>query len=347
MAPDTDSHASPANARCVEAATDAAPGTAGNANAPTVGILYESDEWSDHKLARELRNALADEGCDAGVALVNMEAPDAIERALACSLLVSRVFASARFRDHDASLARMAHLVEAAQTAGIPMLNRGSAHRFEVDKQAATEALCAAGLDVPAVFACAEAHAIQGAALPYPCIIKPNCGGRTAHTAILRDAAEAERFLRNAPEGAFIVEEYIEPELGFLTRIEIVGGRAALTVKRSVAASGLSGYHEGSTYAPYADCSAALVADAELAARTLGFDFGSFDVVECARGRFFIDANSVPNVPEDCAELLGCDLMALHACAMAKRFAEAQACRRATHEGDPQQPGPSERFASR
>ena len=34
---------------------------------PTIGILYESDEWSDHKLARELRNALAKEGCEASV----------------------------------------------------------------------------------------------------------------------------------------------------------------------------------------------------------------------------------------------------------------------------------------
>lgn len=292
---------------------------------PTIGILYESDEWSDHKLAAELQRALADEGCDAEVALIDMERPDAIERTLACGLLASRVFASARFRGHDASLARMARLVEAAAAAGVPLMNHGSAHRFEVDKQAATEALGAVGIAVPRVFACAEARAIDPQALPYPCIIKPNCGGRTTHTAILHDATEANRFLANAPEGAFIVEEYIEPERGFLTRIEIVDGRVALVVKRSVAENGLSGYHEGSTYAPYPDPSAALVADAELAARTLEFDLGSFDVIECARGRFFIDANSVSNVSEDCTELLGCDLMALHADAIARRFAHVQA----------------------
>lgn len=324
---------------------------------PTIGILYESDEWSDHKLARELRNALAKEGCEASVEMIDMEAPYAIEHALACNLLVSRVFASARFRGHEASLAHMDELVHTATAAGIPMLNRGSAHRFEVSKQASTAALDGAGMTVPQVFACAEAHDIDPAALPYPCIIKPDCGGRTTLTEILRDASQARAFLEavlrratkpngghatppdgrrgsalseastanrcpTGPHSKFIVEEYIEPELGFLTRIEIVDGHVALVVKRSVAESGLSGYHEGSVYTPYDDCPPKLVAEAEQAARTLGFDFGSFDVIECSRGAFFIDANSVSNVSEDCTELLGCDLMALHARAMAKRFAK-------------------------
>lgn len=326
------------------------------AKTPTIGILYESDEWSDHKLARELRNALAKEGCEADVVTIDMERPDAIKRALACDLLISRVFASARFRGHEASLARMEELLPAVTSASIPMLNRESAHRFEVSKQASTAALYSAGLAVPQVFACAEASDIDPGTLPYPCIIKPDCGGRTTLTEILQDASQASAFIEKAqqcterpndgyaatpddehgsalpeaiaagpcPTGSyskFIVEEYIEPELGFLTRIEIVDGRVALVVKRSIAESGLSGYHEGSTYAPYDDCPPELVAEAERAAKALGFDFGSFDVVECSRGAFFIDANSVSNVSEDCTELLGCDLMALHARAMAKSFA--------------------------
>lgn len=326
------------------------------AKTPTIGILYESDEWSDHKLARELRNALAEEGCGAGVVTIDMERSDAIGLALACDLLISRVFASARFRGHEASLARMEELLPAVTAANIPMLNRGSAHRFEVSKQASTTALSDAGLAVPQVFACAEASDIDPATLPYPCIIKPDCGGRTTLTEILRNASQARTFLETVSQRAtrpndghattpddrrdsalpeaiaagpcptgsyskFIAEEYIEPELGFLTRIEIVDGRVALVVKRSIVESGLSGYHEGSTYTSYDDCPPELVSEAERAAQALGFDFGSFDVIECARGRFFIDANSVSNVSEDCTELLGCDLMALHAKAMAKRFA--------------------------
>ena len=91
-------------------------------------------------------------------------------------------------------------------------------------------------------------------------------------------------------------------------------------MKRSVAASGLSSYHEGSTYELYPDCPAA-VTDAVLeAARILDIQFGSFDVIEAAEGNFIIDANSVSNVSEDCTELFGFDLMAAYARALAARY---------------------------
>ena len=62
------------------------------ADAPWVGVLYESSEWSDFKLAQEI----AARGCP--VRMVDMERPDAVGAALACNLLVSRVFASALAR---------------------------------------------------------------------------------------------------------------------------------------------------------------------------------------------------------------------------------------------------------
>lgn len=290
----------------------------------TIGILYESDEWSDHKLADELRLALQEEGCQAQVALIDMQQADAIERALGCDLLVSRVFASALFRNHEAALANMEELIEKADAAGVPMLNTGSAHRFEIDKRASTEVLAKAGVAGPAVYACAKPRGIDVGKLDFPCVIKPNCGGRTTYTAISENADQARSFLESAPDIEFIAEEYIKPERGYLTRIEIADGAIALIVKRSVAESGLSGYHEGSTYAAYDDPLPELVEDALAAARALGFAFGSFDVIESRGECFFIDANSVSNVSEDCTELLGCDLMAAHARGIARRYKDAQ-----------------------
>ena len=130
-----------------------------------IGVLYESDEWSDHKLAAELAAALAEMcGDDAPVVtMIDMTRGDCVERALACGMLVSRVFASARFRGHDAALR---------------------------------------------------------------------------------------------------------------------------------------------------------------AARALGIGFGSFDVIETRHGAYFIDANSVSNVSEDCTELFGFDLMRAHARGMARRYCQ-------------------------
>lgn len=279
-----------------------------------IGVLYESDEWSDHKLAAEL------EACGAPALLLDMEDAASVQAALACEMLVSRVFASARFRGHTASLKRMALLARTAEKRGIPLVNPARAHFFEVDKRLATETLAAAGLVTPAVYACALPKDVDPASLSYPCVLKPNCGGRTTCTAIARSAEEARSFLAGAPAIAFIAEEYVEPARGFLTRIEVVDGACALVVKRSVADNGLSAYRFGSTYAAYPDVPREVTDAAERAAAVLSFELGSFDVIECGRGPCIIDANSVSNVSEDCTELLGMDLMRAHAKAIARRW---------------------------
>lgn len=316
-----------------------------------IGVLYESDEWSDHKLAAELARAFgaaapnaasaepaaassapnrAAEDADAqsqvpeparptcAVELIDMRSAECVQQALGCDVLVSRVFASAAFRGHEAALAHMAALIPAAADAGIPLVNDGRAHAFEVSKRAASAALAAAGLAVPATFACGLPDELDPAELPYPCIIKPDCGGRTTLTTIARSTAEAAAFLRAAPPVRFLAQEYIAPERGFITRAEIVGGEPTLVVKRSIAANGLSAYRFGSTYELYPDCPATVQADLRQAARELGFTLGSFDVIETARGAFFIDANSVSNVSEDCTALFGMDLMRAHAEAIAR-----------------------------
>ncbi len=147
------------------------------------------------------------------------------------------------------------------------------------------------------------------AAIEYPCVIKPNCSGRTVDTAITQNASEAEEFLAIAPQRVFLAQEYIEPEYGFVTRVEIIKGKVALVVKRSVAKNGLSAYRFGSKYTIYENVPNGVIADSEKAAEILGFTFGSFDVIETRCGNFFIDANSVSNVSEDCTEMFGIDLM--------------------------------------
>lgn len=334
-----------------------------------IGVLYESDEWSDWKLGSELEAALAEaapiepvqvetksqetygeRGAPADfwrfVRMINMEDAHAVEQALSCDMLVSRVFASAAFRGHEQAHRAMEEVIALAKTGNVELINPGPAHYFEIDKQLATKALGNAGIAVPAVIACGTPVELDGTShdlgdshvvafdeaprsvpgqWPYPCIIKPNCGGRTTHTAVLRSVADARAFLADAPDITFIVEPFIEAASGFLTRIEVVDGRIALVVKRSVAASGLSSYHEGSTYELYPDCPAA-VTDAVLeAARILDIQFGSFDVIEAAEGNFIIDANSVSNVSEDCTELFGFDLMAAYARVLANRYRKLRA----------------------
>ena len=276
-----------------------------------IGLLYESDEWSDYKLADELR-AL---GCP--VEMIDLAHED-VDRALACEMLVSRIFASAVFRGHEAAHERMARLVPAAEARGITLVNSGRAHFYEISKRASTEALGRAWIDVPRVQACGLPRDLDAGSFAYPCVIKPDCGGRTTYTAIARSRADADAFLAQAPGIAFIVEDYVEPERGFITRVEVVEGSCALIVKRSVTEGGLSAYHLGSSYELYPECPRDLRAAVERAARELGIAFGSFDVIESGPRAFIIDANSVSNVSEDNTETFRYDLMRAHAEGMAR-----------------------------
>ena len=57
-----------------------------------LGLLYESDEWSDHKLAAEL------EALGVPVRLLDMEDAASEQAALGCEMLVGRVSAGTRPR---------------------------------------------------------------------------------------------------------------------------------------------------------------------------------------------------------------------------------------------------------
>ncbi len=279
-----------------------------------IGVLYESDEWSDHKLAHELARTFEGE---AQVQLIGMMDEGAISGALACDILVSRVFASAQFRGHGAALARMEELIGAVADAGVPLVNPGRAHGFEVDKVAAMQALANAGVRVPETFAQGTPEDLDLAAVRFPAVIKPVCGGRTTQTCIVQTLEEAQAFLGAAPDIPFMAQAYISPAHGFITRVEIIAQEPSLIVKRSVAKNGLSAYRFGSTYELYPDCPDAIVEASKVAAEALGFFFGSFDVIESEHGAFFIDANSVSNVSEDCTEIFGRDLMREYAQALA------------------------------
>lgn len=282
-----------------------------------VGILFESNEWSDWKLHDELEQALGEP-----IAMIDMESDGAIDLALRCDFLISRVFASAIFRDHEKSAKAMLELLERLGDKAI-MINPARAHYFEISKNESTCTLAEKGFDVPNVQAIGTPDKLLKiiASLEYPCIIKPDCGGRTTYTARLNSGVEAADFISGLPQMDFIIEDFVYAKGNFITRIEVIDGKIALVVKRSIESSGLSSYHEGSSYEPYPDCPSSVCNAAMNASRLLDIQFGSFDIIESQDGKaYIIDANSVSNVSEDCTEVLGIDLMKEHAKAIAKRI---------------------------
>ncbi len=278
----------------------------------SIRLLYESDEWSTYAL----RNRIQEQGISCRLAC--MEDDLVPEQFLNCDLVVSRVFASAQFRGHEKSLRQMPRLIAYLREHQIPMLNPYQAHFYEISKELSTRTLHDHGFPTPEVYGtfckkegCALEEVISElyTGIKYPCIVKPNCGGRTTYTYIVHNEEELRSALLQIPEMEMIVEEYVEPVYGFLTRIEVIGGECRLIVKRSVTENGLSAYHLGSRYQDYPDCPEQIREAAVKAMHLLEIEFGSLDIIESRSSFSIIDVNSVSNASEDNTEMFHFDLM--------------------------------------
>lgn len=282
----------------------------------TVGILYESREWSDFALRENLA------GMGVPASLIDLEEDGNEEGILSSVLVVSRIFASAAFRGHEKSLRRMPGIIAMLRERGIPMVNPYEAHFYEISKARSTGALARLGFPVPKVYGVFSREGLSGAAgIEYPCVVKPDCGGRTNYTYIIKDGSGLGRCIGDAPDIELIAEEYICPEFGYVTRIEAIGRSCRLVLKRGVMENGLSAYHLGSEYAAYGDCGQDILDAAIGAMDALGIEAGSLDIIENRDGFFIIDANSVSNASEDNTEMFGFDLMKETAAYIAERYA--------------------------
>ncbi len=269
-----------------------------------IGILFESKEWSSYALLENI-NRLG-----STASLIDMQENGNEEEILSCDMIVNRVFASAAFRSHQRSLDRMPAIIALLKEKNIPMINPYEAHFYEISKELATNTLAAHGFSVPKVYGVfTPAQVVKDKTIEYPCIVKPNCGGRTNFTFIVKNKSELYDSMKNVPDIEFIAEEYIDPVFGFLTRIEVIGRSCKLILKRSVTDNGLSAYHLGSTYAAYDDCSDEIQDAAVRAMDLLRIETGSMDIIENESGFYMIDINSVSNASEDNIEMFSFDLM--------------------------------------
>lgn len=293
----------------------------------SVKLLYESEEWSTYAL----RDRIQEHGIPCH--LVCMEGEIPWEQFSDGDLVVSRVFASARFRGHERSLRRMPGLIAYLRERRIPMLNPYQAHFYEVSKELSTRVLSEHGLPTPEVYGTFQNREEGGREdafgailerIKYPCIIKPDCGGRTTYTHIIHSEKELKEVLQKLPDIEMIVEEYIEPVHGFLTRIEVIGGECRLIVKRSVTENGLSAYHLGSKYQGYPDCPRQIQEAAIEAMRILDIRFGSLDIIEKGSRFSIIDVNAVSNASEDNTEMFRFDLMKETAGYIAEQYRKLQ-----------------------
>ncbi len=275
-----------------------------------IAILFESHEWSCFKLCDELNAA----GFEAK--LIDTEGAVDFDFILSCDLVVNRVFASAQFRGHTASFEQTANILSVLQQNNIPVTNSTRAFFYDISKILTTNTLAQNGIAVPKTYGVFKAPNFPN--IKYPCVVKPNCGGRSNYTYILQNKQMLNAL--NLPDIEFIAQQFIEPQYGYLTRIEVIGNDCALILKRSVAKDGLSSYSSGSTYSLYNNCSSQIKSTAVAAMQILGIETGSLDVIENDTGFYIIDVNSTSNVAEENTKMFNFDLMKQTAQYIAQKY---------------------------
>ncbi len=284
----------------------------------SIGILFESQEWSSTALCDYVKK----EGIEAH--LIDLEQDFDVESLLSHKLIVNRVFASAQFRNHTKSLRTVTDVLDRLKKNHVPMINSYEAHFFEISKLLSAQTLEKVGLPSPQIYDCFDQkRQPRYENILYPCILKPNCGGRTTHTHIIHSVEDLQNTLNSIDiDIEFIVQRFIHPIKGYITRIEVIGGACYSILKRSVVANGLSAYQFGSEYRNYDDCAEEIQRAALSTMKHFNIDMGSLDIIEGSDGFYIIDVNSVSNFAEENIEMFGFNLIEDMAKYIAKRYTQ-------------------------
>ena len=197
--------------------------------APAVYVIHENPEW-----LVPLRAALEAEGVPwvdwfvhEGRVDLGATPPEGV--------FYNRMSASSHTRDHRYSVELTAQLVAWLQHHGRRVVNGRRALQLEVSKFEQYLSLRTHGVRTPATIAASGRDEILAAAEALgqaPFILKPNRGGKGLGVQLCNDVGALEGILDGLQDsgdisldGIVLLQEYIRPADGFITRMEFIGGR--------------------------------------------------------------------------------------------------------------------------
>lgn len=205
---------------------------------PKIYIIHENDEWT-----QPLFNALEAQGTpfeswfiNEGQVNLNALPPDGI--------FYNRMSASSHTRNHRYAVELTETLLSWLEQHGRKVINDRRALTLEVRKTEQITALNAFGIPAPSSVVVNHPKNLLKAAEAldsWPCIVKPNRGGKGLGVKLYNSPGQLKEDIDNEawPEsidGILIVQEYIKPSDGRITRVEMIGGEPYYAV--SVDASG-------------------------------------------------------------------------------------------------------------
>jgi hypothetical protein len=209
----------------------AAPSFIGQA-APAVYVIHENREWVE-----PLCRAFEEQGIpyrewfvDGGTIDLSGTPPEGV--------FYNRMSASSHTRGHRFAVELTGPLLAWLHHHDRRVINGRRSLQLEVSKFDQYLALRSAGIRTPETIAASGRSAIFAAARALgrtPFICKPNRGGKGLGVRLLRSVAELERQLavdeHGSLDGIELLQEYIQPSDGSITRMEFIGGSFFYQVK--------------------------------------------------------------------------------------------------------------------
>ncbi|MGQ9918224.1 MAG: ATP-grasp domain-containing protein [Bryobacteraceae bacterium] len=195
-----------------------------------LAVLFEHPTWFRPLFAALERAGIAYEPWRAEELAFAMDETDWPD------LVFNRMSASAAWRGHGRSQFAVRELLAVLEARRVPVINGLSAYELEISKIRQLELFRRAGACVPRTAAACRAEQLPRAAgvLPFPVIVKPNCGGAGAGVRRFDTPAQLASGAREVEFGCdhtALVQELIPSRDGACYRIEILDGELLYCLK--------------------------------------------------------------------------------------------------------------------
>lgn len=197
-----------------------------------IGILYENEAWLAPLFASLDAAELPYERVFA-----NEQSFDPAANAPEWSLAVNKVSPSSYVRGHLPSIAFARQFLPFLEERQVPVVNGTNAFRLETSKALQLLLLDRLGVRAPRARVVNDPGRLVEAArgLRFPVIVKPNVGGSGALMRRFESpeqlAVEASAGVDLGPDGTALVQEYLEPEDGTITRVEFLDGEYLYAIR--------------------------------------------------------------------------------------------------------------------
>ena len=203
----------------------------------TIHILFENEAWLPPLVAALQARDLPHEAHLVTGGHLDLAAPPRD------GVFINRMSPSAHTRDHQGGVRFLQQYLAILEAHGRKVINGSRAFALEVSKVAQDIALRRASIRTPhtvAVIGGVDALVHAARQMPAPFITKDNQGGKGLGVRLFHDLDGFDAYVQGpdfveGPDGVTLLQQYIEPADGCITRVEIVGGQLQYAIRSSTA----------------------------------------------------------------------------------------------------------------